>query len=232
MKYNRAMYKIVLAAVAASFFAFPLAAADVSGTWTLTGDVVGNPVNMTCTFKQDAAKITGTCVGDNGSIPTTGSVDGDTLVFQHSVQSYDLTYTGRIDAAGAAMQGEIAVAGVTGTFSAKKDAAPEATPKPAVSGFAGNWTITGDVVGNAINMKCAFKSDGDKFTGTCTYAGLGDSATKGTVAGDMVTFENQVQREQLYDLTYSGKLDGTASSISGEIAVAGVTGTFSGTKDK
>jgi hypothetical protein len=226
------MNKIVLAAVAAASFVFSLEAADVSGTWTLTGDVVGNPVNMRCTFQQDAAKITGTCVGDNGSIPTTGSVDGDTLVFQHSVQSYDLTYTGRIDSAGAVMQGEIAVAGVTGTFSAKKDAAPAAAPKPAASGFSGNWTITGDVVGNAINMKCAFKSDGDKFTGTCTYAGLGESATTGTVAGNKVTFENQVQREQLYDLTYSGTLDAAASAISGDIAVAGVSGTFSGTKDK
>jgi hypothetical protein len=39
-----------------------IAAADLSGKWTIDGDVAGNPVNLTCAVKQDAdAKITGNC---------------------------------------------------------------------------------------------------------------------------------------------------------------------------
>ena len=65
------------------------------------------------------------------------------------------------------------------------------------------------------------------------YVGIEPGAQeKMWVAGDKVTFENIVQREQAYDLTYSGTLDATASLIKGDIAVAGVAGTFSGAKDK
>jgi hypothetical protein len=52
------------------------------------------------------------------------------------------------------------------------------------------------------------------------------------VAGDTVTLRNQVLREELYDLVYTGTLDAAGTSMKGEIAVEGVTGTFSGTKDK
>lgn len=213
---------------AAFVFALPMAAADISGSWTVSGDVVGNPVNMTCTFTQDGPKVTGTCGGQMGTSQASGNVADNRVTFQHTVdagQTYELTYTGTLDATGTSMKGEIAVAGVSGTFSATKAAAA----KP---DLAGNWTFTGDVVGNEINMKCAFKRDGDKYTGTCTYQGLGDSPTAATVAGDKVTFENKVQREQLYDLTYNGTLDATGTAIKGDIAVAGVSGQFSGTKDK
>jgi hypothetical protein len=81
-------------------------------------------------------------------------------------------------------------------------------------------------------MKCALKVDGTKLSGNCTYQGLGDSPTSGTIAGDKVTLQNSVQREQLYDLTFNGTLDSAGASMKGDIAVAGVTGTFSGTKDK
>jgi hypothetical protein len=165
-----------------------------------------------------------------GSTPTTGSVAADKVTFTHTVQrdqAYELTYSGTLDAAGTSMKGEIAVMGVTGTFSGTKDAA-----KDAAKDFSGSWRIVGDVVGNAIDMKCALKVDGTKLSGNCTYQGLGDSPTSGTIAGDKVTLQNSVQREQLYDLTFNGTLDSAGASMKGDIAVAGVTGTFSGTKDK
>jgi len=205
-------------------FAVPAAAADLSGSWTIAGDVVGNAVNMSCAFTQDGAKVTGACDG----VTTTGSVTADKVTFQHTQQGYELTYYGTLDATGSSMKGEIAVAGVTGTFSATKASAPAA----AKAGLAGNWTFTGDVAGSAISMKCAFKSAGDRFTGTCTYQGLGDSPTVASVTGETVTLQNKVQREQLYDLTYNGTLDAAGTAMKGDIAVAGVSGTFSGTKDK
>lgn len=234
------MNRFALAALAATILALPAAAADISGSWTLNGDVVGNAISMNCVFKQADDKVTGTCSGQFGSAQTEGKVAENNVTFTHSVdngQVYELTYTGTLDATGTSMQGDIAVAGVTGTFTAKKDAtsapaAPATAAAAAPADFAGSWTFNGDVVGNTINMKCTFRKDGDKYTGTCSYQGLGDSPTTGTVSGSKVTFENQVQREQLYDLTYVGELDSTGSAIKGDIQVAGVTGTFAGSRDK
>ena len=225
------MREFLLLAVSACALVLPALGADISGSWSITGDVVGNPVNMKCAFMQDGTKISGTCSGgEAGSIKSTGSVTDNKVTFQHSAQGYDLTYTATLDAAGTSMQGEIAVAGVTGTFSATKDVA--AAPKSAVSDIAGSWTITGDVVGNAINMKCDLKRDGDKISGSCAYEGLGVSPTTGSMAGNKVTLQNSVQREQQYDLTYNGTLDDAGASIKGDIAVAGVSGNFTGTRDK
>jgi hypothetical protein len=219
------MKKLFLAALAVITLGLPAAAADISGSWTLNGEVVGNPVNMKCAFAQDGPKVTGTC----GGAVANGNVAADKVTFQHTVQrdqSYELTYTGTLDATGTSMKGEIAVMGVTGTFTATKDVS---AAKPDI---AGTWTFSGDVVGNAISMKCAFKRDGDKLSGTCNYQEFGERPTTGTVDAGKVTFQNSVQREQPYDLTYYGTLDATGASMKGDIAVAGVTGTFSGTKDK
>lgn len=207
-------------------FVIPSFAADISGTWSITGDVVGNPVNMKCAFTQDGTKVSGTCKGEAGSTPTTGSVTADRVTFTNTVQrdqAYELTYTATLDAAGTSMKGDIAVMGVTGTFSGTKDT---------VRDVSGSWRILGDVVGNAIDMKCALKTDGTKLSGTCTYQGLGDTPTVGSVDGDKVTLQNSIRREQLYDLTYNGTLDPTGAVMKGDIAVAGVTGSFSGTRDK
>lgn len=240
LRNNRSMNKIIFAASALAVFAIPSFAADVSGNWTIAGDVVGNAVNMKCVFTQEGANFSGTCNGDAGATPTKGSVAENKVTFTHSVQGYDLTYTATLDAPGTSMNGEIAVAGVTGTFTATKDAASPAAapvasaaaPSAAVRDVSGSWHITGDVVGNAIDMKCALKSDGAKLSGTCTYQGLGDAKTAGSVAGDKVTLQNSIMREQMYDLTYNGTLDPNGGAMKGDIAVAGVTGTFSATKDK
>ncbi len=61
--YNRAMKIIILGAILASTLVLPAAAADISGSWSIEGDVVGNPVAMKCAFTQEGAKFTGTCTG-------------------------------------------------------------------------------------------------------------------------------------------------------------------------
>lgn len=116
------MKKAILAAPTAMVFALPLAAADVSGTWTFAGDVVGNAISMKCAFKQESGKVTGTCTHQGrADSPTTGDVAGDKVTFRHRVDEYDLIFTGTLDEAGTSMKGEIAVAGVAGTFSGTKD---------------------------------------------------------------------------------------------------------------
>lgn len=227
-----------MAVLTAAVFILPAAAADISGSWSVNGEIAGNEVAMKCNFTQTAEKVTGSCSNGQLTAQTMGSVAENKVTFQHDVQRdqvYTLIYNGTLDATGSAMQGEINVMGVSGSFSAKKDTTTAAAPAAAASSgpdLAGTWTINGDVVGNVINMKCTFKRDGDQYTGTCSYAGLGDSPTRGKLAGNVATFENEVQREQLYDLTYTGTLDTAGSSIRGDIAVAGVTGTFEGKKEK
>jgi hypothetical protein len=234
MAYNRAMLKTIGLAIAALAFTLPATAADISGAWDFQGSVEGNVVNMKCNFKQDAAKVSGHCAFEGlGTSDTTGDVTADTIVLHNDAtreQVYHLTWNGSLDASGAAMTGTIAVADYSGTFTAKKVDAAVATPEAAASaGISGNWTFTGDVVGNPVNMKCALKQEEAKVSGTCSYDGAGSSPTTGSVSGDTITFQNQAQT---YDLTYTGALDAAHTSMKGEIAVAGVSGSFSGAKDK
>jgi hypothetical protein len=98
---------------------------NVAGTWTITGDVQGYPVNETCTFTQDAGKLTGSCKGSEKTYDTTGTVEGQKVVFKHAGEyqgdALTITFTGKLDDAGA-LKGTIDVdpMGVSGDFTAKK----------------------------------------------------------------------------------------------------------------
>ncbi len=215
------MKKLILLTFAAIL---PAAAADMTGAWTFTGSVQGVPVNMKCDFKQDGAKATATCAVEGmGNAPTTAELAAGKATLKNQVPyqgtTYDLTWTGTLDAAGNSMSGEIQANQYTGTFSGTRSTPTE------------TWSIKGDVVGNAIDVKCVLKRDADKLSGTCTYQGLGESPTTGTVAGDKVTLQNRVVRDQPYDLTYNGTLDASGTAMKGDIAVAGVTGQFTGKKE-
>jgi hypothetical protein len=96
---------------------FATADADLSGKWTISGDIVGNAVTLDCTFQQNAeAKITGKCTV-NGMDPTdiAGDMKDKEFNFSFTTAGYMLTYTGTLQ--GDAVKGSIAVAGVMGTFS-------------------------------------------------------------------------------------------------------------------
>jgi hypothetical protein len=214
----------------------PAMAADISGTWDFQGSIEGNVVNMKCDFKQDAAaKVTGRCAFEGlGTSDTTGDVTDDKIVLHNEAtreQVYHLTWNGTLDPGADAMKGEIVVAEYSGTFTAKKSTAAAATaaPAPASAGISGNWTFTGDVAGNPVNMKCALKQEDTKLSGSCNYDNGGAAPTTGSVTGETVTFQNSAQN---YDLTYTGTLDASHASMKGDIAVAGVSGNFSGAKDK
>jgi len=97
-----------------------IAAADLSGKWTIDGDVAGNPVNLTCAVKQDAdAKITGNCqVNGMEATEIEGAAKDATFKFAFTVQGYTLTYTGTLE--GDSMSGDIEVAGTQGKFTGKR----------------------------------------------------------------------------------------------------------------
>ena len=125
----------------ACLLALPAAAAapadnDISGTWSISGDVQGTGVDETCTFTQQGVVLTGSCDTATGKYDVKGKVDGKTASFTHGgkYQGSDLTitFTGKLAADGT-MTGTMDVDpfSVTGSFSAKKSAAAPATPPAA-----------------------------------------------------------------------------------------------------
>lgn len=106
----------------------PVAAADTfSGTWTITGDVSGNPVNEVCTMKQAETHVTGSCQGiEKKSYDLTGDVDGKKITFKHGGEyqggDLTLTYSGTIDEKGV-LKGTLDVApyDASGDFTATKN---------------------------------------------------------------------------------------------------------------
>lgn len=109
--------------VAAALHAAP-AADSLSGTWQITGDVMGNPVKETCTIQQTGTALNGSCTNDQGGPwPVTGEVKDGKVTFRHGGDyegtALTLVYSGTL-AAPKALKGTIEVQpfGASGTFTA------------------------------------------------------------------------------------------------------------------
>lgn len=114
--------------------AAPAADLDLSGTWTISGDVSGVGVDETCAVTQQDVVLTGSCDTASGKYDLKGKLDGKTATFSHGGKyqgsDFVMTFTGKV-AADNTMTGTMDVDpfNVTGTFSAKKgDAAKPAAP--------------------------------------------------------------------------------------------------------
>ena len=96
------------------------AAEEMSGQWTIEGDVQGNQVNLNCTFAQSAdAKLAGKCeVNGMDVTEIAGDVKDAEFKFSFTVAGYTLTYTGKRQ--GDTVGGDIEVAGVGGKFTGKR----------------------------------------------------------------------------------------------------------------
>ena len=93
-------------------------------------------------------------------------------------------------------------------------------------GVDGAWKISGDVVGNAVDVVCTFATAGGKTTASCTADGKAGAAAPATIAGKDVTWDWDAGQAVL---TFKGKLD-SEKAMKGDIETSGVTGTFSATK--
>ena len=117
------MKRVALALCAVALAAVTAFAADVSGTWNVDGDVVGNPVKFPCVMKQDGEALTGTATLEGKDVPVKGTVKDKTITFEfdndHEGTTYHLVFSGTLGDDGG-VKGTIAVAGVEGTFTAKK----------------------------------------------------------------------------------------------------------------
>lgn len=90
----------------------------------------------------------------------------------------------------------------------------------------GAWKITGDVVGNAVDIGCTFAGAGDKTTAACGPADKTGPATPAKVTGKDVTWDWDGGQAVL---TFKGTLD-TPKTMKGDIEVSGVTGSFTAAK--
>ena len=114
-----------------------------SGTWQVTGDIMGNPLNELCTITQTGTTLTGSCKAagptEAPAWAVTGEVKGDSVVFSHGgdYEGAPLTiaYSGKL-ASATQLKGTVVVApfGAGGSFSAVPapvatlPAAPAAAP--------------------------------------------------------------------------------------------------------
>ena len=111
-----------LALLAALHAANP--ADSLSGTWQVTGDVMGNPLDQSCTLKQAGATLSGSCVGRTGeALELTGEVRDGKVVFRYKSDyqgtALTIVYTATSVTA-KQLKGTVDVQpmGITGTFSA------------------------------------------------------------------------------------------------------------------
>jgi hypothetical protein len=106
---------------------------SVAGTWKITGDVSGNPLESTCTLTLTGSTIGGNCTGSTGEkMPVTGEVKDGKITFKHGgdYQGTALTiiYSGTL--AEKQLKGTVDVQpfGVGGTFTAAPAPATPAKP--------------------------------------------------------------------------------------------------------
>jgi hypothetical protein len=98
-------------------------AADVTGTWIMSVQTSAGSGSPTFTLVQKGDSISGTYKGRLGEAPVTGSVSGNDITLEFSVdtqgQSLTIKYTGKVD--GKSVSGNVALGGFgSGTFTGTK----------------------------------------------------------------------------------------------------------------
>jgi len=92
---------------------------DLSGNWTIDGDVQGNAFTLNCTVKQGTeAALSGQCEVNGMTSELTGTVKDADIQFSVTISGYTLNYSGKVE--GDTVAGGIEVAGATGTFSGRR----------------------------------------------------------------------------------------------------------------
>ena len=104
-------------------------AADMTGHWSVDGNLNGNPVSFDCVFQQVEKKLTGACKAYEFAVTATGTVEEGRVQFSYiykfAGEPYKCTYSGLLTG-DSEVKGSIIVAGIDGTkgeFVAKKSQA-------------------------------------------------------------------------------------------------------------
>ena len=105
---------------------------DITGSWSISGDVQGVEVVETCNLVQKDVVLSGSCDTSSGKYDLAGKIDGKTAVFHHGGKyngtDFVMTLTGKLGTDGA-MTGTLDVDpfGASGSFTGKKAAAAPAS---------------------------------------------------------------------------------------------------------
>lgn len=92
---------------------------DLTGTWIVDVQTDMGSGNPTFVLKQEGEKITGTYTGSLGDSKVTGTLKGNVLHLEFSIQGNLITYDGT--AAANAISGKVNLADMaSGTFSGKR----------------------------------------------------------------------------------------------------------------
>jgi len=215
--------------------ALPLAAADANGRWQLKGEVAGNPILADCNFKQDAAKLAGTCKAEGmDTWKVEGEIQENKIAFHHDVDyqgsTYTLNYTGTFETASLA-KGDIEVAGAAGEFTLARTTGEVAKKETPAAALAGSWKIEAEVAGETHSGTCTVQQDGEKLTGTCKVEGS-DQTLTGEVKGQKVTWTHKGEYNgEALTASYKGEIQ-SPTTVKGDLDVQpfDVQGTFTATK--
>jgi hypothetical protein len=92
---------------------------DLTGTWTVDVQTDMGSGNPTFVLKQDGEKLTGTYSGSLGDSQVTGTLKGNVLHLEFSIQGNLITYDGTATAT--SISGKVNLAEMaSGTFSGKR----------------------------------------------------------------------------------------------------------------
>lgn len=214
----------------------PLTAADATGRWQLKGEVAGNPILADCNFKQDSAKLAGTCKTEEmGVWNVAGDVQEKKIAFHHDVDyagaTYTLNYSGTFES-DTAVKGDIEVSGASGEFTLTKAAGEEPKKEAAAPAtLSGSWKIDASVGGETHSGTCTLKQDGEKLTGICKVEDQ-EQALTGEVKGQKVAWSHKGEYNgEPLTASYKGDVE-SPTTMKGDLDVQpfDVQGTFTATK--
>ncbi|MBI3649749.1 MAG: hypothetical protein HY231_01735 [Acidobacteria bacterium] len=180
------------------------------GSWDMTLETPQGTRNFPFHLKEENGKL----------LPSppfkSAEVKGDAITMHMTVKfqenDLEITYTDKI--AGDAMSGDADFGGLAqGTWTAKRKAAGSTPASGSAAAAAvnvtGTWSATVETSQGSGTPTFTFKQEGETLSGN--YKGqLGEAPLNGSVKGNDITFNIKLSVQgQDFDITYSGKVEGT-----------------------
>jgi hypothetical protein len=216
-----ALLVVVSATSSAATFNNSIGEDKLSGKYegVAKNDQMGD-IPLTVEIKNDNGKLSGKMDIPTGSAAiTSGTYADGKITMKFDAGGQEGTINGTVE--GDKITGKWELAGQTGTFELKKTGAMASAPKTnaAASGdpVSGDWDAEADAQGNTIPFTLKLKLEGDKVTGSSESAMGNAPLTKGSFAGDKLTFSLDIPQGAI---TFTGMVkDG---KINGEFEIPGM----------
>lgn len=222
------MKKILSIVFAACMISTVATAADFPGTWKMSAVAPdGNTYKFDLVVKEEAGKLTGRVVSEQGTIPLQAvAANGEELSFTMPYEIGPIAF--KLKQAGNALNGTLTIPdGATGTVTGSKQAGAAAAAQTSLN-VSGKWKISSkDAEGREMRVTLDLKQDGAKISGEMTTDN-GDVVpiSEGKLEGDQISFKIPTDEGSF---AVTGKISG--SEVKGTYkSPNGSTGNFSGTK--